>query len=350
MSHKKIGIFTYPFEGVSAWDPDSILEGISGSEEAVIYMAEELARLNYEVYVIGNPPHRSKHSQTEANPRYIVQEDLNFFLDIAISWRVPFKAPDLRRLAHQVYLWPHDSWHQPLLDSRTYHFDDVLWLSNWQREQWISVIPAFVRYKKVFGNGIDITSFGPIRSRTNPYSCIYASNYGNGLEELLQIWPNVKCLYPLATLDVYYGWQHWGLLNAQEEGHLRHLVQELKKLDVNEHGKVSHLKLNEAFEKTSFWTYPCSNPEAFCITALRAQYAGAIPVVIKCGALAETVRHGYMCCDPLDYQNLLLKAFCDSENISFNQRTQMRSFIDCQYTWFHIAKEWKELFENFHKT
>lgn len=349
MNQKKIGIFTYPFEGVPAWDPDSILEGISGSEEAVIYMADELTRLNYEVYIIGNPPPHTKHSKPEVNPRYIYQEDLNFFLDIAISWRVPFKAPDLRRLAYQVYLWPHDSWHQPLIDPRTYHFDDVLWLSHWQREQWISVIPAFDRYKKIFGNGIETSSFGPISPRVNPYSCIYASNYGNGLEKLLEVWPRIKLLYPLATLDIYYGWQHWGLLTAQEEGYLRHLVHDLKKLDVNEHGKVSHFKLNEAFEKASFWTYPCHNPEAFCITALRAQYAGAIPVVIKCGALSETVQHGYQCSEPQDYLNLLLKAFCDSESISIHQRHQMRAFIDRQYRWSIIAKKWQELFENFQR-
>ena len=79
MNHKKIGIFTYPFEGVPAWDPDSILEGISGSEEAVIYMANELAHLNYEVYVIGNPPRHSPIHNQKSIPDISKQKTWIFF-------------------------------------------------------------------------------------------------------------------------------------------------------------------------------------------------------------------------------------------------------------------------------
>ena len=84
---KLIGIFTAKISGVSSWDPDSIHSGIAGSEEAVIYIAKELARLGYRVIIFGNPPHHSIHSSPQANPRFVDACDCDYpQLDIAISW------------------------------------------------------------------------------------------------------------------------------------------------------------------------------------------------------------------------------------------------------------------------
>lgn len=65
--------------------------------------------------------------------------------------------------------------------------------------------------------------------------------------------------------------------------------------DVREHGQVGHEDLNRAYENSSFWLYPCTWPKTFCITALRAQFVGAMPVIHEQYALAEIVRHGYKC-------------------------------------------------------
>src|SRR5579872_4455625 len=64
-----IGIFTCKVGG--PWDPESIRSGITGSEEAVIYISQKLADLGYQVEVLGSPPKDSPHSRKEANPRYI---------------------------------------------------------------------------------------------------------------------------------------------------------------------------------------------------------------------------------------------------------------------------------------
>jgi len=339
-----IGIFTYTNADAPPWDPDSIQSGITGSEEAVIYMSQKLADLGYKVFVLGNPPKNSKHSTPHANPRF-VSTDFDGNFDIAISWRMPDIATKLRSRANSVYLWPHDTYDYALTEEMIDGFDDVFWLSKYQREQWTSVNPGFAKFTTIFANGINTEQFRPVEARKNPYSCIYASNYARGLEILLDIWPAVKEQYPQATLDIYYGWQHWGLLSREKENTMRSQIANLVALDVREHGLVGHDALNRAFEQTSLWTYPCTAPETFCITAIRAQLAGAMPVIINGTALHETVRFGYSCQDASEYLQTLLQAMQECETITVDDRVKMQSFIKAEYTWEIQAKRWKDLFE-----
>ena len=284
-------------------------------------------------------------SLADANPRFTSGNvSLDSPLDVAISWRMPQIGKDLKRLARKVYLWPHDILTSPVGKEQVELFDDVLWLSKWQREQWIEVDSSFSRFNKIFGNGVDEKQFKPIEERRNPFSCIYGSNYGRGLSILVNLWPEIKAEFPRATLDVYYGWQHWGALSEQEEKDLRQKMDHLP--DIHDHGCVGHEELNRGYETASFWTYPCTKPETFCITALRAQLAGAVPIIIKHSALGETVRNGFYCDRVEHYLPLLRQAFLSAENISLEQRSQMGEFILQEFTWKQIAISCKKLFES----
>ncbi len=344
MQQQTIGIITYKVPRIMPWDPDTIQRGITGSEEAVIYVSQKLADLGYKVIVFADPPAHSRHSSLSANPRFVsLDRPFHGSIDIAVSWRMPHIANELKKHVPKVYFWPADTNDRRLSKEMIEAFDDVLWISEWQREQWISVNPEFARFTSVFGNAINPEEFSDPVERENPYSCIYGSNYARGLEILLDIWPAVKEQYPRATLDIYYGWQHWGCLSPEKEAKMRQQIPRLT--DVCEHGLVGHPELNCAYSKASFWTYPCIMPETFCTTAIRAQMGGAIPVVIEGSALSETVRHGYRCEDPKEYLSTLLTAMSGAETISLNDRKKMRNFILQEYTWEKIAAGWKELFE-----
>lgn len=323
-----VGIFTCRVDGVGYWDPDSVNTGIAGSEEAVIYISNQLASIGYQVIVYGNPPPGSRYSDVGSNPRFIdANSQSNESFDIAVSWRMPFLGVNLRQKAKTVYLWPHDTNCCRISDEYIRAFNDVLWLSNWQREQWISINPEFEQFTSVFGNGIEFEQFESISERKNPHSCIYGSNYGRGLEILLEIWPEVKQHYPNATLDIYYGWQHWGLLSAEKEAKLSRLINDLAALSVIDHGKVGHKELNQAYANASIWAYPCIAPETFCITALRAQASGAIPVIIQGSALVETVQGEFKCTKKENYLSLLLQAMKCAEQTSVEDRNRLRDFV-----------------------
>lgn len=146
-------------------------------------------------------------------------------------------------------------------------------------------------------------------------------------------------------MDIYYGWQHWGLLSSEKEAKMRAQIGQLISLDVQEHGLVSHEALNRAYEKASFWTYPCNAPETFCITALRAQFAEAIPVIIEGSALKETVQHGFKCSTSEEYIETLSKALHEAEKISLEDRRKMSQFILQDFTWEKLATKWQVLFD-----
>lgn len=344
--NRSILIWTCKVPGNIPWDKNNLSKGITGSEEAVIQMAEELAKLGYKVCIVNDAPVDSSYRKPEANPRYgFSLEETKEKFDIALAWRFPEVVADLKKYAHRVYLWPHDSctqiYDQEVFDS----IQDVLWISKWQRAQWSSKNPTFAKYVHIFGNGINPKQFKKLRERKNPYSCIYGSNYSQGLEQLLDIWPEVKKNYPQATLDIYYGWNHWGLLAPKTEAKMRKQIKDLESLDVHEHGLVSQYELNEAYAKASLWTYPCSTYENFCISALRAQGSGAIPVIIEKAALCETVLLGYRCKTKEEYLALLLNALKQAPSISLKLRESMSEKILKEYTWERVAKKWHKLFE-----
>lgn len=346
-SRESIVIVTYKVAGAAPWDPDSIKSGITGSEEAVIYMSQHLAQLGYLVTVLADPPKNSPHSTPESNPRFLDTNSCKeTTFDIGIAWRMPWSAEAIKKYARTVYLWPHDTFDSRLSAKDIDGFDGVLWISKWQREYWMLKNPELAKFEPIFGNGINPEQFQPVKERKNPYSCIYGSNYSRGLEVLLDIWPRIKLQYPQATLDIYYGWQHWGLLSPQKEAKLRKQVAVYKPLGVTEHGLVSHEELNRAYEQSSFWTYPCFCPEVFCITAIRAQLAGAIPVIIDGSALPETVRHGYKCSSSTEYFDTLSNALAHANEITLDDRKAMGNFILKEYTWKVIAEKWKVLFDS----
>jgi glycosyltransferase involved in cell wall biosynthesis len=343
-AQKSVGIFTYAVRGLDAWDPDSISKGITGSEEAVIYMGQALANQGYKVVVFGCPPEGSRHSDPSANPRYVPvgYRDGTIF-DIAIAWRQPGIAHQLKQRARTVYLWPHDTYNGGLSPAQVSAFDGVLWLSDWQRDQWISQTPHFNRFDQIFGNGVVLEQFQPVVERKNPYSCIYGSNYARGLEVLLDIWPQVKEKFPLATLDIYYGWQSWGSLSPEKEAKMRQQVATLE--GVTDHGLVGHEELNAAYSQASFWTYPCIYPEVFCITALRAQLSGAVPVIIDGSGLTSVVRDGYRCATRAEYLDTLLKALAEAEKISVERRQHLGDFVRQEFTWNTVAQQWNQVFD-----
>ena len=76
-------------------------------------------------------------------------------------------------------------------------------------------------FTKIFGNIVNPDQFESIQERKNPYACIYGSNYAQGLEILLDHWPEIKRQFPRASLDIYYGWQHWAMLAPEKEAKMR---------------------------------------------------------------------------------------------------------------------------------
>lgn len=342
---KTVCIFQKRVEKLNQWDPDSINTGISGTQEGIIYSAEELKNLGFKVFVLNNIQNKEKYSNPYANPCYSGYLGKKDFFDFTILHDDVEFAKILRPNTKKLYFLVNGPCQGKIDPTGIELFDDVLWLSAQQKNDWTSKNPTLAKFTKIFGNAVNPTQFKPVQTRANPYSCIYSADYSRGLYILLDIWPNIKRKFPKATLDIYYGLRNWGHMSMGLEQFLRDHIRDLKQLGVTDHGLVGHVELATALSNASMWTYPCIAKETFCITAIKAQLAGAIPVIIEKAALSEMVKFGFKCKAIGEYEDLLLEAMGKIETVSLEERVKMGEFVLEHFTWNKIASKWAALFE-----
>ena len=275
------------------WGPWSIKEGIGGSEEAIIRLAPKLQKLGYKVVVYAKPGSRTGlydgvmwRNFWEWNP-----EDE---FDIFVAWRAPFIF-EKKIKARKKYLWLHDVMEEGEFgQNRLDNLDKVIVLSKYHR----SLFPMIPDEKIMLSaNGIDPETFEGIDVKRDPQKILYASSHVRGLAYLYKIWPDVKKAVPNATLDVYYGRDSYDKVhkgNPERMKWMDGMIQQAKDLEgVTDHGKVSQEKITEEGFKSGIWAYPCPFPEIYCITAIKSQASGAIPVASNYAALDETIQFGH---------------------------------------------------------
>lgn len=185
-----------------------------------------------------------------------------------------------------------------------------------------------------------------------PKSVGYFSAYYRGLEALLDMWPEIKKQVPKATLDVYYGWESWVSAEGEDDFYqrMKRKLSEAEKLDVTEHGRVSHEALAKAMLKTEVWAYPTQFQEISCITALKANAAGMKPVITDVAALNETggPNATYIETDRIysdDYsKQKFIKAVVEALNKPQDKEDQQNQKLWAEkYDWSEVAKDWAKV-------
>lgn len=104
--------------------------------------------------------------------------------------------------------------------------------------------------------------------------CVYASSPDRGLDELLRLWPEVVRRDPEAFLIVTYA------------------AIDITVPNVLFLGQVDDATMSTIYNTSDFWLHTCNGGELFCMAAIKAQVALAIPVYYPVMALTETVRRG----------------------------------------------------------
>lgn len=280
------------------WGPWSLEEGIGGSEEAVIRLSQELAKQGWKVTVYATPGERTgEYGGVVWRQFWEFNPDDEF--DVLVAWRMP-SFFDIEVKARKKYLWLHDVMEkEEFTKERLGNLDKVIVLSEYHK----SLFPMLPE-DKVFlsANGITPADFAAEdgKYKRDPHRVIYMSSHIRGLALLYDIWPEVKKAVPQATLDIYYGWDSYVGMNHNNPGNLpggmgwmKMMQAWEKKLDgVTDHGKINHQQIVQEIFKSGVWAYPCPFPEIYCITAIKAQAGGAIPVSSDFAALKETVKYG----------------------------------------------------------
>ncbi len=340
-----------------AWGPWSIKDGTGGSEEAVINMSREFAKRGWhvEVYCATGRPCREGPFKDDVGVLWHRIEtwagQFDNPVDIAVSWRSPmhFKVSGVN--AGATYLWLHDicnpaGWGPGLEEA----FDGYLLLSKYHRSLYGFLPEDRVIYT---GNGIDPEIFVPLDDLKNePNRLVWGSDPSRGLQFLLPWWEQIRKEVPNAELDIFYGWSPLFLANMTVDPWHKEIhatVEKHRQKDgINWWGKVGQKDLNIAFARASIWPYLTGFPEIHCITALKVQAHGVMPITVDDFALSETVQYGEKLkgrAEDLTFQ----KGFIDKvvhhlkNPMPREQRLEMARWARSK-TWTALAEQWEGAF------
>jgi hypothetical protein len=134
-------------------------------------------------------------------------------------------------------------------------WDATVVISEYHRSIFMAGCP-FADEPQVIGHGTDLV----YDRRPKAPICIYTSAPDRGLSFLREIWPEVERMtgYKLVVAD----------------------------------GSMTNEEMSELYQSAQYWLHPGLGIELFCISALKAQAAHCIPVVVPHMALDETVKFG----------------------------------------------------------
>jgi len=208
-SDKSIVIFCG--EAWEEWASPSVVSGIGGSEEAVIYLSRELQKLGYEVTVFNSCGELSGTYEGVIYREYHEMNPNDTF-NIIVGWRNNiFVENNLK--AKKKFIWLHDILKPKQFtgdESKT--FDKLIVLSQYHRS--LVELPD----DKVFvsSNGINLPDFETQDVKRNPKRMIFASSYDRGITNLLIAWDKVLEEVPDAELHLFYGWDTY--LKMEQKG------------------------------------------------------------------------------------------------------------------------------------
>lgn len=338
------------------WDPTSLENKgnsfVGGSEEAVIYLAKALADLGWKPVVYADPVKEGVYDGVEYLAYYKFNTADNF--NILIYWRA-ISWVDMNCKAKKTFLWAHDVQNPVEYTKERLDKVDKIFVLSEAHRQTIKDVPLD---KIVISSNGYFEHHPEIKPENNPKWCIYTSSYDRGLENLLKVWPDVVKEVPDAQLHVFYGWKlfsHFYRGNPERMSWMRKMQELLKQPGVTDHDNVQQPELERWYKKCGLFAYPSHFYEINCISAIKAQLWGAVPVTTDFAALKETVRFGkkvegevyenFALSPELSesYKNELVKALKDDKWQEEQRRLSM-PWAREKYGWNKIAKEWTEVF------
>lgn len=244
-------VFTYGKEG---WSPHDIF--LSGTEESVREWASEMVLRGYDVsvYYNGEP---TMHNGVDYAP-YDLYVPGDYEINIKYSEFFHHPTAQTWYLTNEFDIATKD-----LVD-----FEGVIFPSKWAADNlgyWgeFRIVPHGFNKEKIYPD------------KKIKKQCLYCSSPDRGLDDLLGMWPEIYEAHPDATLVVTYSAEDRPMLDG---------VMYL--------GQVDEDMMDELYRTSDVWAYPCKGGELYCMSGIKAQVAGCVPVYYPTQALSETVRVG----------------------------------------------------------
>jgi tetratricopeptide (TPR) repeat protein len=352
---RKPDVVIFCGQSLEEWGPHTPdLQGIGGSETAVINVARELGELGVNVDIYnGCGAAEGKYG----NVRYL---DFNRYNaqgepKLTVAWRNPAVGPYIK--GDHRWLWMHDLHAGPVFSAEHIKPFTLMRPVSDYHGWFLSRAYPFAKDKIApTRNGIDLRRFSEGEVSRNPHKVIYCSSPDRGLLSLLNMWPIVRRYVTDAELHIFYGWESFDrAINLSQDRNLRlikaaavAMLEQLKDQGVIHRGRINQLQLANEMRSAAVLAYPTQFLEVSCITAMETMASGAVVLSTIAGALPETVASGGLLVRGFPtsdaYQNVFTKDLIglltkpDAWQV-WSARGLERAKV---FPWKGVAEEWVE--------
>jgi glycosyltransferase involved in cell wall biosynthesis len=276
-----------------AWSPKQT--SVGGSEEAVINLSRELAKLGWNVTVYNNcGKDAGTYDGVEYKPFWMFNvRDMN---DVTIYWRHP-RMVDYH-LNGRAFVDMHDVLPAGEFNKeRLSKIEKVFLKSNAHK----ILFPTIPDEKVVLApNGIDLSLFEKSVER-NPYLILNTSSPERHLDATLDVFEELIQKQPEKPwkLAWYYGWGVYDDVHEKNEEMMAWKKKQTERFDnLVKEGRAEggymlpHSEIAKKYLEAGVFLYPTQFYEIDCISARKAQIAGCKVVTSDFAALKETVQFG----------------------------------------------------------
>lgn len=276
------------------WGPESLHKGVAGSQQAVIYLSREWAKMGHSVKVYNRcGSQEGLHEGVEHAHFSKFNKDDSY--DVLIFWREntlgmldhPYRA---NRICLELQDIP---FHRRWFEDRRLEKVDRIFVKSRFHFNTIVRDPKFknIPRKKfvIIPNGISLEGL-PVGIAKDRNKLIYASNYSRGLEYMLKWgWPIIKREVPAAELHIFYGWeQHDSYRDSERDiAWKNEMVRLMDQPGVTDHGRVGRERLLTEKASSVIHYYGSVWPETDCISVRESASVGCVPVTTSFGPLGE---------------------------------------------------------------
>lgn len=353
--------------------PSTIEKGLGGRETAMLSLAREWAKQGHEVtnFVgVENSVRFSEKNNVVGYPGYheyvpinIASSMLsNFPWDVCVAWECPsvFDNPKIRdnvRIKICEMQVAHFAKQQQ--EAAELYCDYIATLSTWHSEFLLhSGLQVEPERLVVLPNGIDPqryinARFKSLSDTAGEESFVYSSSPDRGLWHLLNMWPEIRKVFPNATLSVGYGFttlmDHLKWTHARQGEMAVDILELAKQPGVIDIGKIGQKELANLQMDATGYLYPCdplAPTETGCITVVENAAAGN-PMILSDADCLKTEFGDISAMVPLpftvsDWMEAFEAVFTDPE-LYTDLSVTGRNFAQTR-GWKEIAQQWTDLF------
>lgn len=279
-----VGYFSKPWNAKTG--------GPGGTEQCVISLSDELAKLGHDVYVFGEvkPMHTDYPTGSVTycsfeNKSNIPQE-IDFLVGVGyLHYLKPFDGFSVDK----KLFWLHNEepyfWYNGVrmsddeIDHAFDSSDKIICLTRWHKNDFISRYGIHGDKVSVIGNGIDAKKIrGSGKKRAGSY--VYTSHAERGLSKVLDDFEAGVISGELHICTPRYGIEY---LES------RFLYRISKNPNIIYHGALSQEELYGLLSQMQYWYYPTQYNETYCITAIEMLAHHVRPIVNPIAGLADTL-------------------------------------------------------------